>query len=242
MLEEQKIFYKNYEIFAEVWLHEYLADYLIDNFTKDKNILILWSWSGALDARLIDLWYKNISSVDIDSDSYLYCRDKVTFLSLDLNKEFSKKIRWEFDLILAVEVIEHLNNPSNILQEAKKLLSNNWVLLITTPNVHSDKSRLNNLLFWYPKSFYWTPNWDAHISIMTFGILEHFAHLNNMYLDNYFSILDNNKDYWFTTKLYLKMKKIIFQNSSVFSILINSKINKIREWDIAIYLFKHSHD
>lgn len=40
----------------------------------------------------------------------------------------------EFDIILATEVLEHLNNPGLFLQNVKKLFSPNTVMIITVPN------------------------------------------------------------------------------------------------------------
>lgn len=227
------------EIFAEKWLHEYIWEYIKNNFKKDINIIILWSWSWALDSRLYDLWYCNITSVDINKDWYLYKNEKINFLNIDLNKTFSNLIYGKYDLVLSVEIIEHIYSPFNFLKESHKLLTSNWYLFITTPNIHSDKSRLNHLLFWFPKSFYWTPEWDAHISILTKWILEFLWNKNWLQLDKYFSILDNNKFFWYSTKLYLKMRDIIFWNKKIFEVLLNKEIFSLRKWDIAIYLFKN---
>ena len=50
---------------------------------------------------------------------------------LDSIKELQGEI---FDIILATEIIEHLNNPGLFLQSAKTLFSQNTDMILTTPN------------------------------------------------------------------------------------------------------------
>lgn len=42
----------------------------------------------------------------------------------------------KFDIILATELIEHLNNPGLFLQSAKSLFHENTIMIITTPNAY----------------------------------------------------------------------------------------------------------
>jgi len=52
--------------------------------------------------------------------------------------------------VTALEVIEHLVNPDNMLREAHRILKNHGYLLLTTPNLASWVNRLVMLLGYQP--------------------------------------------------------------------------------------------
>jgi 2-polyprenyl-3-methyl-5-hydroxy-6-metoxy-1,4-benzoquinol methylase len=64
----------------------------------------------------------------------------------DLNDEFASMFAERFDLITAIEVIEHLENPSCFLRECRMLLADGGKLIITTPNFESAAGRLRFLV------------------------------------------------------------------------------------------------
>jgi SAM-dependent methyltransferase len=59
-----------------------------------------------------------------------------------------------FDVVACIEAIEHLENPWLLVREAKRVLKRGGVLLVTTPNVLSIKSRVSYLFNGYPDYFY----------------------------------------------------------------------------------------
>lgn len=68
-----------------------------------------------------------------------------------------------FDVIVCQEVIEHIENPWKLLRDSKKLMKNNGILIVTTPNILSVQSRLMFLISGYFKWF--TPaDFDYHIN------------------------------------------------------------------------------
>lgn len=49
-----------------------------------------------------------------------------------------------FDTIVAGEVIEHLNNPEKFMRECRRILRNNGIVIITTPNRNALVNRITH--------------------------------------------------------------------------------------------------
>ncbi len=70
-----------------------------------------------------------------------YFKGGSPFFVSDLNKGIAAK-NATFDIVCAVEVIEHLENKYLLLSEAHRVLKKGGTLILTTPNVESVYSRL----------------------------------------------------------------------------------------------------
>ena len=104
----------------------------------------LGAGSGALAVRLAKLGW-GILAVDIDASGF---RAEVPFLKVDLNDPQLPSIlgREAFDLVVAIEVIEHLENPTNFLRSVSSCLRPQGVAIITTPNVENLPGRIRFLV------------------------------------------------------------------------------------------------
>ncbi|GEM_PF-542413 len=75
----------------------------------------------------------------------------------------------KFDVILATEIIEHLNNPGSFLQSAKHFFHENSIMVITTPNAYRITGfgyRLKGLEFVHPDHNYWF-SWSTLASLLS---------------------------------------------------------------------------
>jgi 2-polyprenyl-3-methyl-5-hydroxy-6-metoxy-1,4-benzoquinol methylase len=99
---------------------------------------------GAMCERVQSL---QVETVAVDRDSAAYHGGR-PFVQLDFNQpSFADTLGiGSFNLVLAVEVIEHVENPINFLRNVARLLAKNGVAVITTPNVDSLAARLKFLL------------------------------------------------------------------------------------------------
>lgn len=112
-------------------LHESLAT-CIAEIPKSTPVLDLGCGSGAWAARLRSLGFTDVSGVDLHPPT--------GFIRADLNDKLD--LDRTFGLITAIEVIEHLGNPGNLLASAAEVLAPDGVFLLTTPNIHSLRARL----------------------------------------------------------------------------------------------------
>ena len=130
----------NYTRFQEIY------SFIVKESGSQKKICDL----GCGDGSLGELLVKNNNSVygvELVKSQMDIAKEKgVDVCAADLNKErlvFDDNI---FDVVIATEVIEHLLNPDNLLQEAYRILKDDGIFIITTPNLASLGRRIFLLL------------------------------------------------------------------------------------------------
>ena len=102
-------------------------------------ILDLGCGSGALLERLAAMGYRDLMGVDIRPPA---SGSSITYRQADLDCFRLDVPHGAFDLALAVEVIEHIENPGLFLAELARLLRPGGMGLFTTPNLHSAQAKL----------------------------------------------------------------------------------------------------
>ena len=112
----------------------------------ETRVIDLASGTGAFLARLRDLGYRELAAVELNVDGFNV--DGVTPQAVDLNSAFAGDAlpANAFDLVSAIEIIEHLDCPRAFLRSVHGILRDGRYLLLTTPNVASWLGRLRFLL------------------------------------------------------------------------------------------------
>lgn len=115
---------------------------VIDNLPeniKDLDVLDV----GCLAGNFLDYLrekgvnYKTFTGIDLSEKSVEIAKNKYSYGQYKWEVQDCQKMTFpdnSFDVITAMEVLEHIDNPKTFLKEAHRLLRKNGVLLITTPN------------------------------------------------------------------------------------------------------------
>jgi len=109
---------------------------------KPGLVLDLAAGEGAFSVKLRELGHK-VRAVDASRDNWKVSDIPLSITNLD--SEFADSITAsgeKFDALVAIEIIEHLENPFRFIRECAKLLRPGGLLFLTTPNVESVSSRL----------------------------------------------------------------------------------------------------
>lgn len=171
-----------------------------------KNLLNLGGGTGQVSAIFEFLNY-DVYNVDISLE-----KTDEKNLIWNLNQSpypFNDK---SFDVIVGQEIIEHLENPWEFFRQAKRLLRENGVFILSTPNILSLRSRLRYLLTGY---FPWfTPDcFGYHINPLPYWQIKLIADQTGFEIEN----IKGNGDYFFHLKPTLNI--LLLQNEEIIIIL-----------------------
>lgn len=230
--------YKGLTIHAGKGIHEAAFNYIQKNINKSASILILGAGSGSFDCRLYENGYHNITSADINFDNYQYKNSEVEFVRTDLNSLFEGSFDDQYDLVVAIEIIEHLYSTNSFLSSVKKLMSEEGELLITTPNPRSLLSRFKFFTTGYHNRFHGVPMRYEHINPIHMGIMYHHCHFNDLEFKHLESF-DDQANIGIFKKLifvgirgFLKVTDLLLKNDlqrEAGQILLFSLVHKIKE-------------
>lgn len=137
-------------------------------FGMDASILEIGSGSGKTLSFFISQGFQNIKGIDIGN--YLFNKSLGSHLILaDLNTDILPVADKSQDVILAFEILEHLENPFRTEREMARALKPGGLLLLSMPYGHTlwDKLKFflgGNLINYHPK--------NNHITFLTRDIFE----------------------------------------------------------------------
>lgn len=147
--------YRGLKIHAIPSLHEHCMSVIESLHLPEKaKVLDLGAGEGAFTQRLLDAGLQ-VSAAELQSGRF---RVGVPCQNLDLNFDFHDKWNQKFDLVVAIEILEHLHNPRHFISNCLETLDSDGFLLVTSPNTESWLSRIRFLrdghFLWFDDSDY----------------------------------------------------------------------------------------
>ena len=124
---------------------KYTDHYLLIGCGIDLGIELLDTWGGEYETLLevgcgvgfsLDYWsnFKNKYGIGLEAAYYGSVGRKLLNVDIrDIYLNSENPPLGKFDIVLATEVIEHVENPSGFLKSLKNNMSENGILLLTTP-------------------------------------------------------------------------------------------------------------
>jgi 2-polyprenyl-3-methyl-5-hydroxy-6-metoxy-1,4-benzoquinol methylase len=132
-------------------IHEKFYSYLkpiLDKYNRPK-ILEIGSGHGAFTQKLWLDGY-DVSASDLFPEIFYF--DKLSCKKVDVTAELPYDAN-SFDLVIAVEVMEHIHDHEIFFRECQRILKKGGSLLFSTPNILSLKSRIRFLFSGFYYSF-----------------------------------------------------------------------------------------
>lgn len=122
--------------------HEVLFNEFLNHARSGADVLDLGCYKGEVSLQLVSHNFKVLSR---DIKDWGHIGKLQNFDILDANKPFSIESN-SLDAIYCSEVIEHVDNPANLIAECQRILRPDGFMLLSSPNIYSIKSRAQFLL------------------------------------------------------------------------------------------------
>jgi 2-polyprenyl-3-methyl-5-hydroxy-6-metoxy-1,4-benzoquinol methylase len=137
-------YYRRIPVHAAFGVHAAVLERVRSIAGPEARILELGAGSGGLTQRLLDSGFKPVS-LDLSRDGWLVPDHPV--LEADLNVRGWERClpQQEFDVVLCVEVIEHLENPTELARSLGRLVIPGGWVVISTPNPVGSEALLSAL-------------------------------------------------------------------------------------------------
>ena len=188
MVSKRRLFRKGCSKYAgrTMWcapgVHEAVEVIVKTVLPLQASILDLGAGSGALLNRFQRAGFSKLHGCDICLEQ---CNlPGVKLSKSNLNESFASLFDQTFDLVTAIEVIEHTESPRHVLRELYSLVRPGGYLLLSTPNIAHWLGRLQFLftgrIWYFSEKIYYE---QRHISILPFN------HISLMFQETGFEIV-----------------------------------------------------
>lgn len=140
--------YKGLQIKSDALVHDEVVSLILSKINKGSKILDYGAGEGALSERLSDEGYSVIAA-DIDEDNFRTSKAKFHKLNFDSDDQvnhFISTFNSSFDVVIGIEVIEHVEDQWRYVRQLNSLLKPGGLIIISTPNITSWLSRFMFLI------------------------------------------------------------------------------------------------
>lgn len=127
-------------------------------FAKNKRVLDLASGEG-YGAALLASAARDVTGIDIDEETVSHASNRYTQNNLRFVKGAIQDMPFPdkaFDLVTCFEAIEHVGEQEKVLDEARRLLTDEGLFVISTPNKSLFTDETGQTWPWHVKEFYYS--------------------------------------------------------------------------------------
>jgi cyclopropane fatty-acyl-phospholipid synthase-like methyltransferase len=207
-------FYQGLRMFCPPGTHEAVIKAVLKYLKPGSQVLELGAGVGAFALRLKENGYQ-VSASGINSESFSV--KEIPYFFLNLNESLPSERFKSYDGVVAISVIEHLENVFDFFRKVNYFLKPGGVAFITTPNILDTMSRLLFLhsgnLCMFQKTL--VKEW-GHIQILPAWLLESAvekAHLHFLEMYAIIDLMNHVSKMWRKMLVYgfMILKKLFYQ-------------------------------
>lgn len=138
---------------SDPYVHEVVYDIIKNKISRDDKILDIGCGTGAFLYKIRNLT-NNRYGCDFNVKQYGEKENFKNIKKIDLNKGELYYDNEKFDIVLSIDVLEHLYHPYLIIQEGLRILKKNGFFIISTTNMSCFIQRIYFLLTGKMKGFW----------------------------------------------------------------------------------------
>jgi 2-polyprenyl-3-methyl-5-hydroxy-6-metoxy-1,4-benzoquinol methylase len=147
--------YRGIKIRAGSNLHQEVFNLIVGlGLPAGATALDVGAGEGAFSSRLLDQGFR-VTAIELEPGRF---QAAAPCHNLDLNRDFVAQVDQQFDLIVAMEIAEHLRDPRHLISQCLALLKPAGTLIVSSPNVESWLSRIRFLregrFHWFDEAAY----------------------------------------------------------------------------------------
>jgi len=158
-------------------VHSRVYSYLKRHINNQENqkILDVGAGHGAFSKTLYEDGF-NVSACDFNPENFYF--ESIECKRADITKQLPYEDN-SFDVVLVIEVMEHIHDHVTLFQECHRVLKKNGIMFFSTPNIISLKSRMRFLFTGFFYAFnplnYHKSDGIQHLSSLT---VDQYSHLS----------------------------------------------------------------
>lgn len=147
-MSKKNIYYRDFNAqrYSQSWritpAEQVRVDIILKLAGKNVKILDVGCYDGSI-AEFLKRNGNKVFGIDSSLEAMKLTKAKgIDCIKGDINEEITFIRDNSFDIVLAAEVIEHVLNPGDFIEQAKRILKKGGTLILTTPNLASLGRRL----------------------------------------------------------------------------------------------------
>ncbi len=137
--------------------YDHIARYrFVERFVEGKEIADLGSGAG-YGSHALSRVAKKVTAVDLSEDAVAHASWRYVEPNLSYQVGDVTRLPFEdsfFDAVVSFEVIEHLDDPEDLVVEAKRVVKKDGVFIVSTPDKQTYSNDRNSINLYHPSEMY----------------------------------------------------------------------------------------